>query len=65
MTKNDSVANDARRAGLCATCAHAQIVASSKGSTFLLCALSESDPRFPRYPRLPVLRCAGHQPKAQ
>jgi hypothetical protein len=32
---------------------------SARGSTFWLCALSASDPRFPKYPRLPVLRCPG------
>jgi mannose-6-phosphate isomerase-like protein (cupin superfamily) len=28
---------------------------------FYLCALSAGDPRFPKYPRLPVLHCAGYQ----
>lgn len=51
------------RAGLCATCAHVQIVSSSKGSTFFLCTLSETDPRFRKYPALPVLSCAGYQRK--
>lgn len=46
-------------AGLCATCAHARAVASARGSTFWRCGLSERDPRFPKYPRLPVLACAG------
>jgi hypothetical protein len=26
---------------------------------FFLCRLSATDPRFPKYPRLPVLRCDG------
>jgi hypothetical protein len=52
---------DAERAGLCATCVHAQVVTSSRGSTFYLCRLSFTDPRFPRYPPLPVLRCAGYE----
>ena len=47
--------------GLCASCVHAQMVTSSKGSTFLLCRLSMVDPRFSRYPALPVLRCAGYE----
>lgn len=46
-------------AGLCAGCVHQRIVQSRRGSTFLLCGLSRSDPRFPRYPRLPVLACDG------
>jgi hypothetical protein len=48
-------------AGLCATCRHAQAIVSSKGSVFLLCGLSKTDPRFPKYPQLPVLSCAGYQ----
>jgi hypothetical protein len=50
-------------AGLCARCAHVQIVASSRGSTFYLCGLSAVDSRFPRYPRLPVLACDGFRPR--
>jgi hypothetical protein len=34
-------------------------VRSGKGSVFLLCRLSESDTRFEKYPRLPVLTCEG------
>jgi hypothetical protein len=45
--------------GLCARCTHARTVESSTGSAFTLCRLSASDQRFPRYPRLPVLTCAG------
>jgi hypothetical protein len=49
-------------AGLCATCVHAKRIASSKGSEFLLCGLSETDDRFPKYPPLPVLSCVGYTP---
>ena len=52
-------------AGLCATCLHAQLIESSKGSVFLLCQLSKTDSRFPKYPRLPVLSCAGYEPRNQ
>lgn len=45
--------------GLCATCRHAELLASRR-SVFLRCGLAATDPRFPRYPPLPVLRCAGH-----
>ena len=57
-------------AGLCASCVHAQAVESSRGSVFVLCRLSltpasilggPGDPRFPKYPRLPVVACAGYQ----
>ena len=47
--------------GLCATCRHARVVRSSRGGTFYLCRLAETDARFSRYPRLPVLRCAGYE----
>lgn len=46
--------------GLCATCIHRRLVAS-KRSTFLRCGLAEVDPRFPRYPPLPVVECAGYR----
>jgi hypothetical protein len=39
-----------------------QQVVSSKASTFYLCRKSETDDRFPRYPALPVRRCAGYEP---
>jgi len=47
--------------GLCAVCRHARIVQSARGSMFYRCRLAESDPRFAKYPRLPVLRCAGYE----
>jgi hypothetical protein len=50
----------ASRAGLCGSCVHARTIVSSHGSTFYLCRLSEVDPGFPRYPRLPVLECRGY-----
>ena len=53
-----------RRAGLCASCAHASRVTSARGSTFILCARSQTDARYPKYPPLPVLRCAGHEPSS-
>ena len=51
----------AARAGLCASCSHVQVVKTSKGSTFVLCRLSESDPGFRKYPVLPVVQCGGYQ----
>ena len=56
----ESITHDPR-AGLCASCAHAQVVTSSRGSDFYLCRLSFADSRFPRYPPLPVNACAGYQ----
>lgn len=34
---------------------------SDRGSVFLLCELSWTDARFPKYPHLPVLACDGYQ----
>lgn len=47
--------------GLCATCVHSRTITNRRGSTFWYCRLSETDPRFARYPRLPVTRCAGYE----
>jgi hypothetical protein len=48
--------------GLCSSCRWTRIVESAKGSRFYLCGRSRFDPRFARYPRIPVLRCTGHEP---
>ncbi|NNE09778.1 MAG: hypothetical protein HKN20_14555 [Gemmatimonadetes bacterium] len=50
-----------RRAGLCASCMHARLIESDRGSRFLLCALSRADSRFRKYPTLPVTLCAGYE----
>ena len=49
--------------GLCARCVNVQIVVSERGPTYYLCRLSMTNPAFPRYPRLPVLACAGFAPR--
>jgi hypothetical protein len=46
--------------GLCADCLNARIVESDRGTVFWRCELSVRDPRFPRYPRLPVRECSGY-----
>ena len=48
--------------GLCAGCRHARRIETARGSRFWLCERSFHDPAFPRYPALPVLRCAGFEP---
>jgi hypothetical protein len=53
---------DGLGAGLCATCVHAQVIISSRGSRFLLCRVSLLDPQYPRYPALPVLQCGAFKP---
>ena len=49
-------------AGLCESCAHQQVVSTTRGSRFSLCRRSRDEPeRYPRYPRLPVLACLGYE----
>ncbi len=45
--------------GLCEKCQHAKTIASDRGSVFIMCSLSKTDESFPKYPRLPVLKCRG------
>ena len=52
---------ESQNAGLCDSCRHQRIVRNTRGSQFSLCERSRSDPRFPRYPRLPVTRCDGYE----
>ena len=46
--------------GLCASCRHHRVVKGAQ-SDFWMCKRSALDARFPRYPRLPVLSCAGYE----
>jgi hypothetical protein len=57
--------SDAERAyvGLCADCVHGRRIQSDRGSVFYLCEQAASDPSYPKYPRLPVIRCDGYQCK--
>jgi len=47
--------------GLCADCRFMRRIESDRGSTFYLCERSVSDPKFSKYPRLPVLQCSGYE----
>ncbi len=44
--------------GLCGTCKHLELLAS-KRSVFARCGLAEKDPRYLKYPPLPVVACPG------
>jgi len=46
--------------GLCASCEHLRLLASRR-SVFVRCGLAAVDPRFPKYPPLPVRACAGYR----
>jgi hypothetical protein len=50
------------KAGLCDSCRHQKLIRNTRGSTFSMCERSKTDGRYPKYPRLPVKRCAGHEP---
>jgi len=58
--KSDSLSSGA---GLCQECSFAKIVVSSKEHRFYYCLLSETNSSFPKYPRLPILRCPGFEPQ--
>jgi hypothetical protein len=51
------------KAGLCDTCRHQKVIRNTRGSVFSLCEKSKEDPRFPKYPRVPVVRCIGFEPR--
>ena len=60
MARADDKTKPEILAGLCADCVHARRVESERGSVFVMCQLSATDASFPKYPRLPVLSCAGY-----
>jgi hypothetical protein len=64
MDEEKSTAAQRASAGLCADCVHARHIESDRNSVFLLCNLSLTDARFPKYPRLPVLSCDGYEKKS-
>ena len=51
--------------GLCATCRFMRQMESDRGSIFYLCEWSATDASFPKYPRLPVVRCAAYAPAGE
>jgi len=44
---------------------HRQPVPNTRGSVLTLCPRSRQDPANPPNPRLPVLECAGHEPRPE
>jgi len=55
---------ESKQVGLCASCRHARVVTTPR-SRFWLCSLAAVDPRFEKYPRLPVLACPGYEVKPE
>ena len=49
---------DPTRVGLCFRCVNARTV-ETRRALYWRCGVSDTDPRYERYPRLPVLQCAA------
>jgi hypothetical protein len=64
VAEDRTVEGNITREGLCADCDFARRIESARGSQFVLCERSRTDPAFPKYPRLPVIACAGYAPKS-
>jgi hypothetical protein len=58
------VTRDQSRFGLCDACRFQRIVRTARGSVFTLCERSKIDAAFPKYPRVPVTECRGHEPRS-
>lgn len=48
--------------GLCGACRHAKVNQTRRGAAYLRCTRAAWDHALPRYPPLPVTRCAGFDP---
>jgi hypothetical protein len=48
-------------AGLCNSCKWQRLVRTTRGSVFSLCERHRSDPRYAKYPPIPVLACPGFE----
>lgn len=59
MMDDSAKSEHARRWGLCAACLHARVVPTDRGVEFVQCSLAKEDPRYARYPVMPVRRCDG------
>lgn len=46
---------------LCRSCSNVRQVVTGTGSKFLLCRLSQTNERYPKYPPQPVVRCDGYE----
>jgi len=60
MTEDDFA--HSTRHGLCRDCHYGRIVASAKGSHFVLCERSLIEAHYDKYPATPVLECDGYLP---
>lgn len=46
--------------GLCPSCRYAELKTTTR-SVFIFCRRSETDQRWTKYPRLPVVDCLGYE----
>ena len=58
---NFSISLDRERVGLCFTCQHVRPVRTDRGAVYYQCQRAATDPRYAKYPRLPVIHCPGHE----
>jgi hypothetical protein len=63
MPDGQQQSRDVPSTGLCADCVHSRRIESVRGSAFILCNLSQTNPRYLKYPRLPVASCDGYKKK--
>lgn len=56
-----SISLERERIGLCFTCQHVRLVRTDRDAVFYQCQRAAKDPRYPKYPRLPVLVCPGYE----
>lgn len=47
--------------GLCDSCRHQKLIRTGRGSEFSMCLRSKDDPRYDKYPRVPVGSCPGYE----
>jgi len=47
--------------GLCADCRHARAIRAASERGYIQCLRSRTDPRYPKWPRLPILSCPGYE----
>ncbi len=47
--------------GLCFSCRYGNRIVSGKGSIFLQCQKHFENPRYPKYPEIPVVDCSGYE----
>ena len=50
-----------QHAGLCAGCRHAKRLATKTGAPIFQCARAANEPRYAKFPRLPVSSCVGFE----